>query len=153
MKWIKTHNEAIVAVATVVSLLISIIGFGFMIWQLRETTRTLQASNTYEIQRDARSLSNEIRSKGHIEDLRNGTLASDMAASAETDAWLMFNFYLAVFRQVEAGGVTSTFGATFGEDFCFFLENEQILGLWSTFIDQRRLSSSHQRMKEIWCGA
>jgi hypothetical protein len=145
--WFKTHADVIQAIAAIAG----VIGLAITVWQLVDTTRTLRAANTYEIQRDAREIIDKIRERGHIAKLIDGTLPETDRDDAATDAWKMFNFYLAVFRQAKAGGVSADFKNAFEHDFCQTISLSPLSQIWDELRRRNQLSSAHDEMRAEWC--
>src|SRR4051794_34916380 len=114
--WLGRNADEISSFSALLGLVIGILGFGLTIWQLHETNIALRSTNTYAIQHDARELFDQVNAKGSIAKLINGTANAEESAKAELDAWKMFNFYLSVFRQVDAQGVGEQFGTAFSKD-------------------------------------
>jgi hypothetical protein len=150
-KWLRDNSNEIVAATSVLGVLVGIIGFAFTVWQLRTTTDTLRASNTYDIQRDARELAENIQDNGFIPKLVAGTLPAEERGKAHVDGWKMFNFYLAVYRQSQAGGVSPEFERAFIVDFCDTVQKPAIDDLWAEMIKAKRLSKYNTAMREQWC--
>lgn len=151
MSWLKDHSDAIQSAAAIVGVVVAIVGFGLTIWQLVDTNAALRASNTYDIQRDARDLVDDIQENGLVQQFANGTLAEDKKEKAMFDVWRMYNFYLGVFRQVQAGGVSEGFAQSFGEDFCQRVRHPKFDEAWEEMAEQKRISAAHVKMREVWC--
>jgi hypothetical protein len=156
MKWIvtnlKKHSEAIGAASSIFGLVIAVAGFWITIHQIIETKRTLQASNSYEIQRDARDLVDAILEGGELQRLISGEeISSDEKNRAKGSLWRMNNFYLSVFRQFKAGGVNEELTAAFSNDFCSFYSIEAVGKLWEEMISENKIGKSHLEMKRAWC--
>ncbi len=152
MTWLARNSDAINAFAAIAGLFVGIFGFGATIYQLRDTAATLRASNTYEIQRDARDLNDDIQTKGSVPSLLAGNLAPADRGKAEADVWRMFNFYLSVYRQIAVGGVSESFGESFKADFCQFVQLKPVADLWQQFLSSDRIGKAYVEMREEWCG-
>jgi hypothetical protein len=64
----------------------------------------------------------------------------------------MQNFYLSVYRQSLARGLSDEFVSAFVIDFCDFQKQSFVSGAWEKMMAEGKLSSSHQEMRAEWCG-
>ena len=149
---LKKHSAEIGSAAAIIGLLVAILGFCITIWQLQETRRTLQASNAYEIQRDARALIDSIVAEGELQKLLKGEeLSAASKEKVKESLWQMNNFYLSIFRQGEAGGIPDDFVTSFSSDFCSFTNGKAINKLWDEMLKENAIGKSHMKMREGWC--
>lgn len=149
--WLKTNSEAIGSFAAIAGLIVSVLGFGLTIWQLSETSEALRASNTYNIQKDARELINEVAARKNVVALIAGNASEDVRTAALDDIWKMLNFYLSVYRQAEAGGISSEISKSFGKDFCQFISRKNIPEAWDEMDKSIKIDQNHKTMKDKWC--
>ncbi len=151
MKLLKKYKDEIGAGSSIVGLLIGFFGFYFTIYQIVETREALKAANAYEIQRDARSLIDEIEvdivrraMSGEVMEKSDGEKLNDLL-------WKMGNFYLSVYRQAKAGGISDSFSISFQKDFCGFIKNSYISAALDDMKGQGMIGISHVEMKKDWC--
>ncbi|PKA43208.1 hypothetical protein CWR43_14270 [Rhizobium sullae] len=147
------NSNGIAAVAAIVGLFVSGAGFWFGYHQLQETSRALQASNSYSIQKDARELNEKLQENGNIDKLMSGQIPVDDKVRAYQDLWAMFNFYLSVFRQQQADGIPESFAKSFSADFCGFVRSPPISAAWDEMVQQKRIGNAHTTMRIQWCSA
>ncbi|RWP11020.1 hypothetical protein [Mesorhizobium sp.] len=151
-KWLKTNSDAIQAGSAIVGVAVTIIGFGLTIYQLSSANHSLQASNTYTIQHDAREIISGIISRGNLRPLLMNTLPAEKKEDAKTDLWQMLNFYLSVFRQLRAGGINEKIGAAFATDFCDLLDKIPVTTAWDELRTEKRITEDYEEMRRTWCG-
>lgn len=147
--WLKTHSEAIQAGAAIVGVCVATVGFGVTIWQLINANTALRASNAYTIQRDARDLLNEIAP--NIRRLERGSIPEDEMDRVLFSAWKMLNFYVSVYRQVQAGGLSSEFSGSYRTDFCDWIKKPSSISAWEKMKSEKMLGQTHVAMRESWC--
>jgi predicted house-cleaning noncanonical NTP pyrophosphatase (MazG superfamily) len=152
MNWIKTNADAIGAICAIGGLLVVLIGFPLTIYQLISTERTLRASNTYEIQKDARDIIEKIISDIDFRKFLKEKEAGDLTEIFEDKIWEMLNFYLSVYRQDMAGGVTSEFVISLKNDFCVFTSRPSVSSAWPEMEKSGKIGPAHVQMKDAWCG-
>jgi hypothetical protein len=114
-----THKDTISGLSFAAGL----IGLTFTIYQISATNSTLQATNAYNIQKDARELITTLaKDPAFSEYVINfdpqKSYPPDIVRSANRNIGLLINFYLGVFRQYKAGGIAKSLAASFGNDFC-----------------------------------
>ncbi len=152
LQFIKTNREMVDSLVGVATLAIAVIGFGLTVHQLSLTQRALKAANAYQIQTDARELVESIQASGALE---HGFLDDDTTGEKyeilSNKLWIVFNFYLAVYRQAENKGVTSEFAESFRTDFCAFVKREIVELSWKEMSENRQLGAAHEGMKDDWC--
>ncbi|RVB64856.1 hypothetical protein, partial [Mesorhizobium sp. M7A.F.Ca.CA.002.03.2.1] len=149
-KWLKTNSDAIQAGSAILGVAVAVIGFWLTIYQLSSANHSLQASNTYTIQHDAREIISEIISRGNVRPLIMGTLPAGKKEEAKTDLWQMLNFYLSVFRQLHAGGINQKIGAAFGKDFCDLLDKAPVATAWDELLKEKRITDDYEEMRRTW---
>ncbi|MFA1624615.1 hypothetical protein ACDY96_17855 [Rhizobium mongolense] len=147
------NSNGIAAVTAIVGLFVSAAGFWFGYHQLQETSRALQSSNSYSIQKDARDLNEKLQAAGSIDKLVSGQIAADDKVRAYHDLWTMFNFYLSVFRQQQADGVPDSFAKSFSDDFCGFVRNPPISAAWDEMVKRKLIGVPYINMRTQWCSA
>jgi hypothetical protein len=106
IRFFSTHKDTIAGLSFGAGL----IGLSFTIYQIGKTNSTLQATNGYTIQKDAREMIATLREEPAFNDyvLRfdpNKQYSSDVINEANRSIALLINFYLSVFRQYKAGGI------------------------------------------------
>ncbi|UGX94290.1 hypothetical protein G6321_00053655 [Bradyrhizobium barranii subsp. barranii] len=146
------HKDTI----TGLSFIAGLIGLGFTIYQVGKTNSTLQATNGYAIQKDAREMIGTLRGEKAFSDyvLRfdpNKQYSDEIKNEANRSIALLLNFYLAVFRQYKAGGITDSLALSFGKDFCDDVINKSV-PIKNFFI--ARASEKHDDFRELknaWC--
>jgi hypothetical protein len=149
---LKKYNDEIGSATAILGLFVGVVGFGLTIFQLSDTKRALQASNAYQIQRDARDLIDEITSSTVVQRFLNGDSLTDVESSElKRNFWKMNNFYLAVFRQGQSGGLPTDFAAMFGSDFCSFSQGKKVQELWQEMLSEKMIGKAHTDMLEVWC--
>lgn len=153
MTFLRTYSGEIASITSVLGVLIGLVGFSLTYWQLVKTERTLRASNTYEIQRDARDLVDKINADPKFSAYIKGAEDPDYLTKFENNAWQMFNFYLSVYRQATAGGVTVDFTEAFKKDFCGFVKLTRVGDAWKSMEESGRISDAHKTMEGEWCHA
>jgi hypothetical protein len=152
-QWLKTRKDEITAGVAILAVLVNILGFWFTISQLSRATSTLQATNTYQVQKDARDVLEKILAEPEFGDAIRGKISADNESMVAQNLWIMFNFYLSVFRQAEANGLSPEFISSFKKDFCRFLEYPTVSAEWEKLSSEQRLGPSHEKMRREWCGA
>lgn len=151
--FLKKHSVEIGSLAAIVGVIIGVVGFTMTIYQLKITDRTLRAANSYQIQKDAREIIGKLSENGLMRKIMIGQpLSENEQAKIRVKLWKMHNFYLSVFRQYEVDGINEEFSKAFKNDFCSFIQIDQVTSEWKIMVSNKMLSKSHQRMKEVWCG-
>jgi len=166
-QWCTTNKDAIAAAGvavTTVGFLATAIGLGMTVCQIKSTRNTLQATNAYQIQKDARELASKLRAedldakdapslklgeymRGYVPDKFD---KYDPAAAPQIAQ--VFNFYLAVYRQSKNAGVTKQFAQAFGTDFCGLYNLPGIRHYWNARVKSAAPPSQEmQEMKNAWC--
>jgi hypothetical protein len=156
-----TRHEKITASAAIIAIVVGIGGFVATVlqlsWardQLQRTEQTLRASNTYQVQKDARELllTRLVNDKELRSALASATLpSSEIQQEVRDKLWLMFNFYLSVYRQAQAGGLSEQFVTSFKQDFCEFLKKPVVEATWNKELLNGQLSSNYVDMRKTWC--
>jgi hypothetical protein len=150
MKWWNDNAGAMQAFAAIAGVIVALIGFCFALYQLSATTDALQASNAYTIQRDARQIAGEFLQS--VKKLESEQTSPDEYQQALVELWKMFNFYLAVYRQAQAGGIGSDFAESFSKDFCDTIKRQSVAAAWDELKKRNSLNDQHDKMRETWCG-
>lgn len=151
--WLKDHVDAITSGAAILGVIVGAVGFWVTWYQLSATTAALKASNTYTIQSDARELLDTLEQRNFVRALIDGKLKAEDEPNARFDLWKMFNFYLSVYRQSKADGITDEFRQSFIRDFCGFLARPPVDMQWKNMAAEKRLSDEQIKMRGDWCGA
>ena len=152
-QWLRARKDEIGAGTAILGLIIGLGGFSFTIWQLSRTTATLQAANTYQVQKDAREVLENILTNPKFAETIRGNVAPQDKSMVEQNLWIMFNFYLSVFRQSESNGLSPEFVSSFKSDFCNFLQYPTVSEGWKQLSTEKRLGAGHDQMRKEWCGA
>lgn len=148
---LKSNSDQIGAASAIVGVLVGVAGFGFTYYQLSSATGVLQATNAYEIQKDARELVDGLASDADfVAALNTGPGQSD-AAAFETKLWRMFSFYLSIYRQSTADGISKKFATSFADDFCGFIGKPVVAAEWDKMQQSGKLGDSHAEMRKAWC--
>ena len=156
--WLSDNADAIQSGAAILAVLVGIGGFGFM-WdqlsktkvQISQTNKIFQASNTYQIQKDAREIVDKIKSNKSFRGAMKNGISEDNEAEFLDNLWIMLNFYLSVFRQDQMGGVTQDFIVSFKKDFCKFVNLPSVKEGWGKLEAPGQLSPAHNEMQRMWC--
>jgi hypothetical protein len=150
-KFLKDHHDQIGSTTALLGLVVGIGGFTLTIQQLQSTAQALRASNTYQVQKDARELVDKVRVDERFRAaMQAGTLPENDSAVLES-LWKMFNFYVAVFRQSEVDGLSPRFVASFRHDFCAFVQKPVVTQGWNRLRDADQLSADQEEMRRRWC--
>ncbi|MER9416706.1 hypothetical protein NKI95_12100 [Mesorhizobium sp. M0306] len=149
--WLKKNTDQITSAAAIAGVLVAGVGFWVTWYQLSETTAALKASNTYTIQNDGRELLDVVQGRGYVRDLLAGTLKPEDQTNAKFDIWKMLNFYLSVYRQSQADGITDEFRRAYVRDFCGFVALPGINAAWKEMIAEKSLNEQQINMREDWC--
>src|SRR3954467_1752030 len=152
-QWLRTRKDEITAAAALLGVLIGVIGFGMTWHQLSLTTGTLQASNGYQIQKDARELIENLLAKPEFRNAVHDGITPANEQMALDNLWRMFNFYLSVYRQAEAGGLAKEFVASYKDDFCGFIKNKGAEEGWTKLKAAGRIAQPQETMRKRWCNA
>lgn len=150
-QWLKTRKDEITATTAILGVLVGICGFWLTINQLSGTRETLQAANTYQVQKDARDVVDKLQAEPQFVDAMAGKPATAQSDFSDK-LWLMFNFDLSVFRQSEAKGLSQEFVSSFKDDFCQFLQKPIVSDEWKKMSNAQLLGASHEKMRKEWCG-
>jgi len=150
--FLRNREKEISGTTAIVGVLIGIIGFWATWNQLSRTEETLRAANTYQIQKDAREIVSDLSKSEALQNaISSGIIKDDSKSEIIRDIWLMFNFYLSVYRQDEAGGLSSSFIDSFKKDFCGFISKKIISDTWDVLSKEGKLSDGHADMRRKWC--
>ena len=152
LKW----KDVISGLGTILGVLIGIVGFGTTIYQLSDAKSVLRASNAYNIQRDARDL---VKSLQDHNDFRDYVMSFDtrkkydapVIERAELQTGRLVNFYLSVFRQAKADGISKDFQTAFAKDFCDTLQSKPIGDYWNKKVNAGTFGAEHGEMRNAWC--
>lgn len=151
-KWISRESNAIVAVATVVGIFVTVAGFCLTIWQLQQTTDQLRASNEYTIRKDLRELIQQIAPKLRLECLSGPTDCDQRQTKDATQSLgLLFNFYQSVYRQAQASGISPAFKAQMADDFCQSFERQEVSAFWDAQVAAGQYKDERIKMRSAWC--
>jgi len=133
----------------------AVVGITLTINQISNANRTLQATNAYNIQKDARELTVALQNDPAFRDYilqfdSTKNYSESVRADAQRGLGRLFNFYLSVFRQYNAGGISSKMAASFGSDFCDAIKSQPVIAeYWNTrFL---KSSTESREMKDAWC--
>jgi len=149
---LREKSTEIISLTSILLVVIGVVGFAMTICQLNVTQKSLKASNAYQIQRDARNLIGEVSKDGLVSRLaQDEELNEGQLEVTRQHLWKMFNFYLAVYRQEAAGGISEAFSDAFREDFCSFASLAPMSAQWEVMVKMNMLSEAHSSMKEDWC--
>ncbi|QDC01731.1 hypothetical protein [Mesorhizobium sp. 8] len=146
---LKTHSDAIQAACAILGVIIGATGFWFTIDQLQSASTALKAANAYTIQHDARELVAKVAP--NIQKLDSGNLNAAEKRDVLIDFWQMLNFYLSVYRQARADGISPEFEAAFRADFCDWISVPTRAAAWDELRDGNKISDRHVAMREAWC--
>jgi hypothetical protein len=145
------HKDTI----TGLSFAAGLIGLCFTIYQISNTNNTLQATNAYTIQKDARELTTALTKDVAFSDYvlnfdPNKKYPANVVGDANRSIGLLINFYLGVFRQYKAGGITKSLAASFGRDFCDVVKRSPPVDAYF----KATVSANKFELKELqddWC--
>lgn len=147
MAFFTDYKDTISGLAFVAGL----IGLGFTIYQIHNTNETLQATNAYSIQKDARELVTALQNDKAFRQyvLENDPNASPaVIADAQRDIGRLLNFYLSVYRQYRASGISTLLAESFARDFCGVMKNPIIAEYWKARLAE---STELKELKNAWC--
>jgi len=151
--WLKTNSDQIAAVGAVVGVVVGIVGFWATWYQLSSTATALRAANGYSIQKDARELIDKLYNDGDfVASLATGQVKGS-AEAFDKNLWIMFNFYLAVYRQQVADGLSANLATAYAHDFCAFMRNQLVADHWSEMEKSEKIGGDHEAMRRKWCAA
>jgi hypothetical protein len=130
-----------------------LIGLAFTAYQIHNTNLTLQATNAYAIQKDARELTSSLQDDDAFRDyiLRHDPkkqYSQQIIADAQRGLGRLMNFYLSVFRQYKAGGISSGLDESFAKDFCEIMRNPIVGEYWQKSLAD---NAEHAGLKHAWC--
>lgn len=154
LEWLDHNADAITAFAAIAATIIALIGFGLTIAQLYQTQLALRAGNTYAIQKDGRELVGEIFGDGSFSaflEKPNKRVTATARAAARRKMGLLANFYLSVFRQHKAGGITPSLYKSMGDDFASFLKNAIVREFFIERLRGGAYGDEHKEMVRAWC--
>ncbi|MBC4017576.1 hypothetical protein [Siccirubricoccus deserti] len=150
-RFLKDHHDQIGSTTALLGLVVGIGGFALTIQQLQSTAQALRASNTYQVQKDARELVDKVRADERFRAaMQAGVLPENDSAVLE-NLWKMFNFYVSVFRQSEADGLSPQFVASFRRDFCAFVQKPLVAQGWDRLRAADQLGADQEEMRRRWC--
>ena len=150
----KGWKDEITTATAIIGVVVGIIGFTLTIIQLYRTQNALRAANTYQIQKDARDiLENDLLKDASFRDALNGSVKPGQQQEFDDKFWLLMNFYLSIYRQTQAGGVSPEFSTSMERDFCNFVKREAVATEWKRLAGDGRLAPEHKEMRKEWCGA
>ncbi|RUV19934.1 MULTISPECIES: hypothetical protein [unclassified Mesorhizobium] len=149
--WLGANVNQLTSIAAAVGVVVAAVGFGITWYQLAATTAALKAANTYTIQNDGRELLDTLEQRGFVRDLVTGKLTPENEKSAKFDLWKMFNFYLSVYRQSKADGITDEFRTSFIADYCGFVALPAVDTAWKKMVADKSLNEEQAKMRGQWC--
>jgi hypothetical protein len=152
--WLVSQKEPIASATAIGGVVIALFGFGLTICQLRSTADALRAANSYQIQKDARELVDKIASDpSFVQTIQQGQNGSDPAKETafSNNLWKLANFYLSVFRQWKAGGISTSFYESYAQDFCGLLKNKYVSAEWDKMLAEGKLNNAERDLKVEWC--
>jgi hypothetical protein len=143
------YKDTITALAFVAGL----VGLAVTISQIHNTNVTLQATNAYTIQKDARELVTKLQEDQPfreyvLENDPNKHYPESTIDQARRDIGRLLNFYLSVYRQRKAGGISSLLSDSFAKDFC---QTVKIPIIWEYWKTQLKDNPEHAELKDAWC--
>lgn len=152
--FISREADAVAALAAIVGVVVTVLGFGLTWYQLQKTTDQLQSSNEYEIRRDLRELVSEMAKTAKMECLR-AELKCEAAElkPLNQQLGLLFNFFHSVYRQTKASGVSRTFEDQMSEDFCLWFSSSYVVDFWDRQVLLGYYKAERIEMRRIWCGS
>jgi hypothetical protein len=135
------------------SFVAGLIGLAFTVSQIHNTNLTLQATNAYAIQKDARELALSLQGNEAFRDYvmqynAQKKYTPDTIADAHRNVGRLLNFYLSVYRQYKAGGISTSLEKSFAKDFCDTLRNPIVGEYWQTSLAN---NPEHAELKDAWC--
>lgn len=151
--WAAVNRDDITTISALVGgvgIVVAIIALLFTYFQLRGTKKALQAGNTYEIQRGAREIMARLYSdndfNAYVFDRNSDQVIETdrKIRAALNQIGLVFHFYLSVYRQALARGVTKTLIHSMGKDFTLFLENAKV----RSFYEAKRVAGVYDKEYE-----
>jgi len=119
--------------------------------QISKTKEALKAGNTYQIQKDGRELINSINAEGGMFLYLEGDDSESTIKQAKIDVWNMNNFYLSVYRQSQANGLSEEFVKQYKKDFCVFATNVEMQELVEGLKKRNAIGQRFESMKGDWC--
>jgi hypothetical protein len=155
LDWFKNNSDAVTGLTSFGALVIAIVGFGLTIHELRQAQIALKAGNMYTIQKDARELIQRMMENPSFFDfIRNHDPKKKYTQKTKDEAnrclGVIFNFYLAVFRQYETKGISTAFAQSMGSDFLKFFSIGPVQAYYNRQREAKAYDDEHQRMVELW---
>ena len=149
LSFIVNEYNFITTTIALVGLIVACIGIIISVIELRQQNRVLEASNAYEIQRDARALFQESFHTAEFEAVLNGE--ETVNEQFIKFVWLAVNFYASVYRQQRSGGLSKRFVDEYKAEYREFLSREPVKQSWNKLKTGERLSELHLEMHNEWC--
>ena len=158
LDWLHTNRDHITAISALVGVggaIIAIIALFLTYKQIRDAKRALQAGNTYEIQKEAREIIGRLYSNSDF----NAHMFPEFGAppppqsvvrSAEAQLGFFFHFYLSVYRQAKAGGLTKTLISSMGKDFKGFFSNPKVQDYFESEKRRGTYDREFDQMVDFW---
>lgn len=144
-------KDEIQSLMAILAVIVGVLGFSFTIVQLVYTKNTLRATNTYQIQKDARSIIESLQADSQfVSTITSGVVEKNNDAFLD-GLWRMFNFYLSVFRQDDINGISPGFSSSMRRDFCQFLQKKAVTDGWLILEARGSLGPAHKEMRREWC--
>jgi len=151
IKLLKKYSDEIGSAAAIFGVAVGVVGFWLTICQLKRTEETLRAANTYAVQQDARDIVDALISDEIFAAFVGGTGDPADKDRAIKKLWKMQNFYLSVYRQSKAGGLSESFTNSFRNDFCNFVVRPPVAAAWADMTAAGQLSKDNDSMRGDWC--
>jgi hypothetical protein len=151
IQFLREEEKAIVTAAAILSVVVGLFGFGMTIQQLRRAETTLRASNTYQVQKDGRELLQDVNKEASFQAFMESAGETDFDYPTSYNFWRVYNFYLVVYRQAKAGGLSKDFVRSYRVDFCGFVRRQAPARGWTELLAKNRIENQHVAMRRDWC--
>jgi hypothetical protein len=143
--WLKDNNESVVALAAAVQAL-AIVFAVVQVWltkkQIEDARHGVQANVEFQIQHDGRDLLNSMNPEviGYI--YENQPAKPDTERLARQKIVQVLNYYAAIFRQRDLGGIEPGFWEATNKEFCFFLTRDHVRPIWDAAVRSGNYTSA-----------
>lgn len=154
--WFARNTGTVEAIAAVAGVGVSFGGFVLVICQLWQTQKALKAGNTYEIQRDARSMMPSVWDEDLQRFMREYTkpeqFETEQGKQAGRKIAKFIQFYLSVYRQYRARGITKALANSMARDFRSFFSHQAVKDYFERQRGDGAYTEEHAEMVNAWTG-
>ncbi len=166
VKFLHDHHQSIMSGTALLTAIILAAGLWFT-WnqlglardeieqtktELKNTERTMQAANTYQIQKDMRALARHLVTDSAFKRAVNAQkIPLELEQQFTDHLWEMLHLYRSAYRLDALGSVSPTYIESLKNDYCGFLKKPAVSQGWDLLKNRSQIDDTHEEMRKAWC--